>query len=104
MNRLEKIKVLDELFFNLQTHICFAEITETKSEQIKLKDQIAKFGKFESLHSAWRKREDRRSWLDRARESEVTIVEADGSEWVQNALEWHIESGRISKKDFELMR
>jgi antibiotic biosynthesis monooxygenase (ABM) superfamily enzyme len=99
MNRLEKIKALDVLFFCLQTHICF----ENESEQIKLKDQIAKFGKFESLHAAWRKREDRRYWLQRASESEVTIVEADGSEWIQNALEWHIECGRISKKDFELM-
>lgn len=99
MNRLEKIKVLDELFFNLQTHICF----ENESQQIKLKDQIAKFGKFESLHSAWRKRQDRLSWLNRARESEVTIVEADGSEWIQNALEWRIARGEISKKDFELM-
>lgn len=99
MNRLEKIKVLDELFFNLQTYICF----ENELEQIKLKDQIAKFGNFESLRTAWRKREDRRSWLDRARESEVTIVEADGSEWIQNALEWRIARGEISKKDFELM-
>ena len=99
MNRLEKIKALDELFFNLQTHICF----ENELEQIKLKNKIAKFGNFESLHTAWRKREDRRYWLDRARESEVTIVEANGSEWIQNALEWHIERGRISKKDFELM-
>jgi len=31
MNRLEKIKILDELFFNLETHIWF---TEDTSEQI----------------------------------------------------------------------
>jgi hypothetical protein len=100
MNRLEKIKILDELFFNLETHIWF---TEDTSEQIKLKDQIAKFGKFESLRVAWRKREDRRAWLKRASEYDIIIEELDGTTRKQNRLEYEIERGNISKKDFELI-
>jgi hypothetical protein len=100
MNRLEKIKILDELFFNLETHIWF---TEDTSEQIKLKDQIAKFGKFESLRAAWRKREDRRAWLKRASEYDIIIEELDGTTRKQNRLEYEIERGNISKKDFELI-
>ena len=100
MNRLEKIKILDELFFNLETHIW---LTEDTSKQIQLKDQISKFGKFESLHAAWKKREDRRAWLKRASEYDIIIEEPNGTTRKQNRLEYEIERGNISKKDFELI-
>lgn len=101
MNRIEKIKILDELFSELETHIWF---TEDEAEQSRLKNQIAKIGNFESLHTAWRKRQRVRDYLKTANKNVITIIEDDGSTWVQNSLQWRIENGHLTKEEFEIMQ
>lgn len=100
MNRLEKIKILDDLFFEMEIHELF---TEDKIEQARLKLLIERFGNFDRLRKARNDREFRRDWLRRARDGEITIEAIDGTTRQQNRLEYEIEKGNISENDFELM-
>jgi hypothetical protein len=100
MNRIQKLKLLDDLFLALETHEL---LTYDLAEQDQLRQKISILGDFNRLKTARDQRQSRRRWLERAAETDIQVEQLDGSIRIQNRLEYEIERGHISKDDHELM-
>lgn len=87
------------LFQDLET----AEIFEMEDEFNRIKAQISKLGNFQRLQFNHQKKEDEVYWLQRAHDTTITIEHIDGTETVENRLEYEIRKGRV-KRDNPLLK
>ena len=85
--------------YNLFQDLEIAEMFEHHEEHQNLRAQIEKLGKFEQRQRKFEKDRDRVSWLRRANETTITIEELDGTETIQNRLEYEIQAGKVKTTD-----
>jgi hypothetical protein len=85
--------------YHLFQDLAIAEMFEHHEEYQNLRSQIEKLGKFEQRHRKFKKDQDRVCWLRRANETTITIEELDGTETIQNRLEYEIQKGRVKAND-----
>ena len=86
-------------FYTLFQELEIFDMFEMHEEYQNLRAQIEKLGKFEQRQRKFEKDQDRVCWLRRANETTITIEELDGTETIQNRLEYEIEKGRVKAND-----
>lgn len=80
-----------------------AEMFEDHDEFNRIKAQISKLGNFQRLKFNHEKKADEVYWLQRAHDTTITIEHIDGTETVENRLEYEITKGRV-KRDNPLLK
>lgn len=86
-------------FYTLFQELEIFDMFEMREEYQTLRAQIEKLGKFEQRQRKFKKDQDRVCWLRRAQETTITIEELDGTETIQNRLEYEIQKGRVKAND-----
>jgi ribosomal protein L20 len=86
-------------FYTLFQELEIFDMFEMREEYQTLRAQIEKLGKFEQRQRKFEKDRSRVCWLRRANETTITIEELDGTETIQNRLEYEIQAGRVKSTD-----
>lgn len=89
---------MTDLYYLFQD-LGIAETFEDHEEFNRIKAQISKLGNFQRLKFNHEKKADQVYWLQRAHETTITIEHIDGTETVENRLEYEITKGRVNRND-----
>ena len=86
-------------FYTLFQQLEQYEVFQQHEEYQTLRAQLEKLGRFEQRHRKFQKDNYKVYKLKRANTTTITIEELDGTETIQNRLEYEIEKGRVKAND-----